>query len=37
MNVRVGSEATLSSRGESNTCRYCPSIQYRSSSTETKS
>ena len=37
MKVRVGSDAALSSRGESRTCRYFPSIQYRSSSTLTKS
>jgi hypothetical protein len=37
MKVRVGSDPTLSSRGDSKTWRYFPSIQYRSSSTETKS
>ena len=26
INVRVGSEATFSSRGESSTCRYRPSM-----------
>ncbi len=37
MKVRVGSDAVFSSRAETCTCRYRPSIMYRSSPTDTKS